>query len=642
MTDPISQPGFNDLGLPEPLMRALSDVGYESPTPIQAQTVPLLLAGHDVIGQAQTGTGKTAAFALPLLARMDTSNHATQVLVLAPTRELAIQVAEAFHKYAKHYSGVHVVPIYGGQDYNIQLRALKRGVQVVVGTPGRVMDHMNRGTLVLDQLKCLVLDEADEMLRMGFIDDVEWILEQTPKGRQIALFSATMPPAIRRIANTHLQNPQEVTIQLKTSTAATIHQRYWPVHNERKIDALTRILEAEPVEAALVFVRTKTATVEVAEKLEARGLAVAALNSDMAQRQREKTIDGLKSGKLDVVVATDVAARGLDVDRVSHVINFDIPNDTESYVHRVGRTGRAGKKGDAILFVTPRERRLLQTIERAVGQPIEMMELPSTETINEQRISRFKQRITEALGNGESTLFRGILEQYRAENDVDPIDMAAALASLLQGETPLLLNEPDLIPAGGAKPGRGVRVEPPVRPRAGMNEGPERRGGRPSPSRAADFPTDLRFEPAPAMERKHERFAERPVEPHRDRPVRDRVAVAPPDVDMERFRVEVGYAHGVKPGNIVGAIANEVGIDSEFIGRITIFDDHSLVDLPVGMPTEVFHSLRAVRVSGHRLNISRIEDERRPTRSTENVGFRPKKKSTSDGKNKGKSKHRAA
>lgn len=366
---------FNQLELAEPLLKALDEVGYETPSPIQAETIPLLLEGRDVLGQAQTGTGKTAAFALPLISNIDLKQKEPSVLVLAPTRELAIQVAEAFQKYAKHMKGFHVLPIYGGSDYGGQIRALKRGVHVVVGTPGRVMDHMRKGTLKLENLSALVLDEADEMLRMGFIDDVEWILEQTPDKRQIALFSATMPSQIRRIATKYLNNPEQVTIKNVTATAETIRQRFWPVSGVHKLDALTRILEAETFDAMIIFVRTKNSTAELADKLEARGYAAAALNGDIAQNQRERTVDNLKKGKLDIIVATDVAARGLDVQRISHVVNYDIPHDTEAYIHRIGRTGRAGREGDAILFVAPREKRMLSSIERATKKTIERMEI---------------------------------------------------------------------------------------------------------------------------------------------------------------------------------------------------------------------------------------------------------------------------
>ncbi len=537
---------FNQMALSKSILKALDDVGYEAPSPIQAQTIPLLLEGRDVLGQAQTGTGKTAAFALPLLSDLNLKQKEPQVLVLAPTRELAIQVAEAFQKYASHIKGFHVLPVYGGQDYRGQIRALERGVHVVVGTPGRVMDHMRRGTLKLNKLSALVLDEADEMLRMGFVDDVEWILEQTPPKRQIALFSATMPQQIRRIATRHLNDPATVTIKLKTTTAETIRQRYWPVSGVHKLDALTRILEAEPFDAMIVFVRTKTATVELAEKLEARGFASAPLNGDIAQKLRERTIDHLKKGKLDILVATDVAARGLDVQRVSHVVNYDIPYDTEAYVHRIGRTGRAGREGDAILFVAPREKRLLHAIEKATRKKIEIMELPSTELINDNRIAKFKQRITDTLANEDLGLFQQLIEQYQQEHNVPATEIAAALAKLLQGKTPFLLQP---------KPER-----------------PEPRGERGGRS------------------------------PRRE---------SAPEEGLERYRIEVGHDHGVKPGNIVGAIANEAGLDSQHIGRINIQDDHTLIDLPSGMPKDIFNDLKKVRVAGQALRISRLGEKKR-------------------------------
>ena len=431
---------FQDLALAEPVLKSLAEVGYEIPTPIQEQTIPLVLAGRDVVGQAQTGTGKTAAFALPLLSRIDFRHREVQTLVLTPTRELAIQVAEAFQRYAAHIPGFHVLPIYGGQAYDGQLRSLKRGVHVVVGTPGRVMDHMRRKTLRLDSLSCLVLDEADEMLRMGFIEDVEWILEQTPDTHQTALFSATMPAPIRRIAEQYLRDPAHIAIKERTSAADKIRQRHWMVSGkDHKLDALTRILEAEPFDGILIFVRTRTATVELAEKLEARGYACAALSGEMAQKQREATVAQLKKGQLDILVATDVAARGLDIDRISHVINFDIPSDVEAYIHRIGRTGRAGRAGEAILFVAPRERRLLYAIERSTQQKIPLLQLPSTAAINDQRIARFKQMITNALATEDLGLFRTIIEQYQQEHNVTALDVGSALAKMVQGDEPLLL-----------------------------------------------------------------------------------------------------------------------------------------------------------------------------------------------------------
>ncbi|MGB5540929.1 MAG: DEAD/DEAH box helicase [Gammaproteobacteria bacterium] len=586
-TDTVT--AFNQLALNKPILQILDEVGYETPSPIQAQTIPLLLAGRDLVGQAQTGTGKTAAFALPILNRLELKQKDPQVLVLVPTRELAIQVAEAFQKYATHLKGFHVLPIYGGQDYRVQIRALQRGVHVVVGTPGRVMDHMRRGTLKLDMLRTLVLDEGDEMLRMGFIDDVEWILEQTPPGRQVALFSATMPQQIRRIATRHLKDPAEITIKVKTTTAETIRQRYWPVSGVHKLDALTRILEAEPFDAMLVFVRTRIATVELAEKLEARGYAAAALSGDIPQAQRERTIEQLKGGKLDIIVATDVAARGLDVARISHVVNYDIPYDTEAYVHRIGRTGRAGRAGDAILFVAPREKRLLGAIEKATRKKIEIMELPSTELINDQRIARFKQRITDTLATEDPGLFVQLIEQYQQEHNVPALEIAAALARLLQGETPLLLQNKPQRKADStrseASPARKPRKTEGTRPRDKADSKP------------------------------HQAEGARPRDGEVRKPRKERepgAAKRTPDADMERFRIEVGHDHDVKPANIVGAIANEAGLDSRNIGRIDIHADYSLVDLPKGMPRDVFNTLKKVWVSGQQLRISRAGEENRP------------------------------
>jgi len=575
-TNEQHQPSFADLKLIPPLLQALEEVGYEYPSPIQAQTIPLLLEGRDVLGQAQTGTGKTAAFALPMLSRIDLGLKLPQLLVLAPTRELAIQVAEAFQKYAHHMPGFHVLPIYGGQSYDIQLRQLKRGVHVVVGTPGRVMDHMRRGTLKLDGLRALVLDEADEMLRMGFIDDVQWILEQTPDERQIALFSATMPAVIRKIANQHLRHPEHVTVKVKQATAETIRQRYWMVSGRHKLDALTRILEAEPFDAVLIFVRTKVATEELAERLEARGYAATALNGDIAQKQREAIVNRLKKGQLDILVATDVVARGLDVDRISHVINYDIPHDTESYIHRIGRTGRAGRSGDAILFVAPREKRMLYAIERATKKPIDKFEMPTTEAINDKRIAEFKQRITDLLEQGEDlSLFADIVEQYRQEHNVPANEIAAALACMAQGERPLLLKD-----------------EPKKRPERQRSErnprfdAPEDRR-KPARSLAREEPADNRHT-ARGKQRQHSEVASH------DRPERG----------MDRYRLEVGATHGVKPGYIVGAIANEIGLESEFIGKVQVMNDHSIVDLPEGMPRAVFKELKQVHICGQRLNAS--------------------------------------
>ena len=569
-SDPIARadsPSFRQLSLGEPLLRVLNDVGYESPSPIQAATIPHLLAGTDVVGQAQTGTGKTAAFALPILAKIDLQVSAPQALVLVPTRELAIQVAEAFQRYASYLDGFHVVPIYGGQSYQPQLQSLRRGVHVVVGTPGRLMDHIKRGTLQLGGLRYLVLDEADEMLRMGFIDDVEWILEQAPASRQIALFSATMPPAVRRIAQKHLRDPAEVTIEGRTGTASGIRQRYWVVSGLHKLDALTRILEVEPFDGMLVFTRTKVATEELARRLEARGFAVEPLNGDIVQAQRERTVARLKSGKIDIIVATDVAARGLDVERISHVVNYDVPYDPESYIHRIGRTGRAGRSGEAILFVAPRERSMLRAIERATRQSIAPMQLPTIEDVQEQRTARFEERIRAALSAGEGEPYLALIERFESAHDVPAVEIAAALASMAQGRD-----------AG------------------------RRRTGRPSHAAAADdgLPATVRPPGRPGRP-----AAEEPPAPPPARPERGRGRAQEAETAMETYRVEVGSAHGVEVGSIVGAIANEAGLDGKHIGRVVIREDHSLVDLPRGMPKEIFRHLRKVRVGGQKLQISR-------------------------------------
>lgn len=543
-TDPVT---FGDLGLDAKVLKALDDVGYETPSPIQAATIPPLLAGRDVVGLAQTGTGKTAAFALPILSRLDLSQKTPQALVLAPTRELALQVCEAFERYAAHLKGVHVLPVYGGQGYGVQLSALRRGVHVVVGTPGRIMDHLDKGTLDLTELRFLVLDEADEMLNMGFAEDVETILADTPEDKNVALFSATMPAQIRRISKAYLRDPEEITVKNKTATASNITQRYLMVSYPQKVDALTRILEVENFEGMIVFVRTKNETETLAEKLRARGLSAAAINGDVAQAQRERTVNQLKSGKLDILVATDVAARGLDVERISHVVNYDIPTDTESYVHRIGRTGRAGRSGDAISFVTPRERYLLKHIEKATRQPLTQMQLPSAEDVNATRLSRFDDAITEAL---EQTTrierFRDIIGHYVREHDVPEVDVAAALAVVAQGETPLLLD-----PA----------AEKPVR----------------APREERDRP---------------ERSASRAPRGGHDQP-------------MAMYRINVGKRHKVEPRQIVGAIANEGGLRRGDFGHIQIRPDFSLVELPAELPGEVWDALRNTRISGKLIELQR-------------------------------------
>jgi ATP-dependent RNA helicase DeaD len=586
----LGMSSFRDLGLSAALVSVLDEIGYENPTPIQAQAIPPLLEGRDILGHAPTGTGKTGAFALPLLSGINVKDRGVQILTLTPTRELAIQVAEAFQHYASKIKGFHVLPIYGGQEYGGQIRQLKRGVQVVVGTPGRLMDHMRKGTLKLDALKAVVLDEADEMLRMGFIDEVEWILEQTPAERQTALFSATMPKQVERIARRHLKNPQEISIKAKTATAETIRQRYWQVSGFHKLDALTRILEVEEFDAILMFVRTKTATSELAEKLEARGYAAAAMNGDLAQSQREKMVERLKKGTLDILVATDVAARGLDVDRISHVINYDVPYDTEAYIHRIGRTGRAGRRGDAILFVAPRERRMLYAIEKATRQKIEQMVLPTTETVNNKRIADFKQKITDTLAVGELAFMQGLVEQYRQEHDVPAVDIAAALAKISIGEKSLLLS------------------------------------------------ADKRDNRKERRSKERERGRERTTGDDRGRPPFKKRAMKDLERGAERFRIEVGHVHGVKPGNIMGAIANEAGLDGEHIGHINIGEDHSYVDLPEGIPKDIFMDLKKVRVCGQAIKITRFGESAPAAKARNQAKPKPKRKlkRKPDKKSKGK------
>jgi ATP-dependent RNA helicase DeaD len=604
---------FRDLGLPEFLVQTVAQVGYETPSPIQAQTIPILLQGRDLLGQAQTGTGKTAAFALPMLAKLDTKGRHTQALVLTPTRELAIQVAEACQTYARNMPGFHVVPIYGGAGYSLQLKQLRGGAQLVVGTPGRVMDHIRKGTLKLDNLQTLVLDEADEMLRMGFIDDVEWILEQTPAQRQIALFSATMPKEIQQVANKYLRDPKTVQIASKTTTAAAIRQRYWPVAGMQKLDALTRILEVEPTDGTIIFVRTKIATLELAEKLEARGFAAEALNGDMAQPQREKVVEKLRGGKLDILVATDVAARGLDIPRISHVINYDIPFDTEAYVHRIGRTGRAGRTGEAILFVANRERRMLQAIERATRQPIEVMHLPTEKDINAQRVEKFKQRIDEALQANDLEFYRSLLGDYQESTQTPAIEIAAALARLVQGDSSLLLEERPRQKEG--------RKEAPGRDRTeGRDECKPRRDRR-----TERMDEDAALTTFGKQKKKREALASTQAKPLKEHP----------EVPMERFRIEVGYADGVRPGHIVGAIANEAELESEYIGHIEIHDDFSTVDLPADMPKPVFSHLKKVWVCQRPLNISRFSGDSGPQPKRPSKPGAAKKKATPRARHKG-------
>ncbi|MGU3424376.1 DEAD/DEAH box helicase [Microbacterium sp. KSW4-4] len=543
-------PGFEDLGITGPVLKAIKDLGYETPSPIQAATIPTLLAGRDVVGMAQTGTGKTAAFALPVLERLDIAQKTPQALVLAPTRELALQVCEAFESYASRMKGVHVLPVYGGQGYGVQLSALRRGVHVVVGTPGRIMDHLAKGTLDLSELQYLVLDEADEMLKMGFAEDVEQILAQTPEEKQVALFSATMPAQIRRLAQQYLRDPEEITVKSKTATNTNITQRYLVVSYAQKVDALTRILEVENFDGMIVFVRTKNETETLAEKLRARGYSAAAINGDVPQVQRERSVNQLKDGKLDILVATDVAARGLDVERISHVVNFDIPTDTESYVHRIGRTGRAGRTGDAISFITPRERYLLKHIEKATRQQPTQMQLPSTEDVNTTRLARFDDAITTALSEtSRIDAFRDIIAHYVRHHDVPEGDVAAALAVVAQGSTPLLLD-----------------------------------------------PADDALSQAVAADNRppRERQTREPREP-RERRSRG---------DYTPYRIEVGRRHRVEPRQIVGALANEGGLGRDDFGAINIRPDFSIVELPANLDPAVLDKLRDTRISGRLIEIA--------------------------------------
>ncbi|WP_437187541.1 DEAD/DEAH box helicase [Planctomicrobium sp. SH668] len=593
---PHSETRFQDLGLNQTMLEALEKVGYSIATPIQARAIPHLLEGKDVLGQAQTGTGKTGAFAIPLLQRIDLSLKQPQVLVLAPTRELAMQVAEAFERYASATPGLRVTAIYGGQDYSVQLRQLKRGIHVVVGTPGRVMDHMRRGSLNLDNLQGLVLDEADEMLKMGFAEDVEWVLTQAPEQRQIALFSATMPDAIRRIAQRHLRSPVEITIQQKTATAETIDQRFIVVTPHSKEDVLARVLEAEPTDGVIIFVKTKSTTEPLAEFLASHGHRTAALSGDVVQKSRERIIDNLKNGKLDVIIATDVAARGLDVQRVSHVINYDLPFDSESYVHRIGRTGRAGRAGCAILLIQSREQYKLRRIEQATRQKIQQMQIPSKRDINRNRTARFHEKITSSLANPELVNFSNVIEQYKTQNPEIAIEqIAAALAVMASGESPLFITD-DLKSASFSD-----------NQRDGRRDGRERRersfdGG--------DFRSDR-----PRRDRDdRQSFEGRKERSHRN------------DADMETFRIEVGHQHQVKPGNIVGAIANETGLETAYIGRIQIYDDFSTVDLAAGMPDDILFALKKVHVSGQPLNISRADRNALPPPPERSFGRKPEKR----------------
>ena len=569
-----SQAKFSDLGLSDTILKVLDSIGYETPSPIQEQCITYLLNGHDVIGQAQTGTGKTAAFALPLIDQIDIKLNAPQLLILAPTRELAIQVSEAVQTYARGMKGFHVLPIYGGQSYDVQLRPLKRGVHAVVGTPGRVMDHIKRGTLKLDNLKSFVLDEADEMLKMGFIDDIKWVMEHIPQERQIALFSATMPSVIKKVAEKFLNQPKIVKVKTKTETATTITQKYCMVGGlSQKLEALTRILEVITFDAMIIFTKTKTMTVELAEKLSARGFSAEAINGDIQQAQRERIINNYKKGKIDILVATDVAARGLDVERISHVVNYDIPHDPESYVHRIGRTGRAGRTGEAILFVSNRERRMLSTIERVTRQKIAPLELPTAKIINAKRVETFKQNIAQTINNQNLEIFEKLVTEFQTENPaIESSKIASALAFIAQGSEPLLISD-----------------------------------------KAQSFGREQTQGEAKTLSTKAT-----PLKDH-------------PQIPMCRYRIEVGNNNNVKPGNILGSIANEADMDSEYIGSIQIFDDCSTIDLPDEMPNEVLEMLQKTVVCGKRLNMTELTEKNNKATTS---GNRPSNKKRTTGRKK--------
>lgn len=591
MSTTPENPTFDTLGLSPAVLQSVKDAGYEHPSPIQSESIPAILSGRDVLGQAQTGTGKTAAFALPTLSNLDMNVKHVQVMVLTPTRELAIQVAEAFQTYAKNLKGFHVLPIYGGQSFEPQLKALRRGVHIVVGTPGRVMDHMRRKTLKIDNLSTLVLDEADEMLRMGFIDDVDWILDHTPEDRQVALYSATMPSQVKKVAVKHLKNPFDVKIQNKTATAKNINQRYWMVSGLHKLDALTRLLETEDFDAVLIFVRTKVATEELADKLKARGFAAEALNGDLQQNQRERLVNNLKSGKIDILIGTDVVGRGLDVERISHVINYHIPYDPESYVHRIGRTGRAGRSGEAILFVARREQRMLRMIEKVTKQPIQPMKMPSVADINIQRMQKFKDQISDTIASADLGIYQQLVREFQTETDNDPTQIAAALAMLAQGEKGILLKEEKHV------------------------YDHDTQGNKRNPRNAGEF-KDTRSPRGEAESKEIDNEAE-PLKKH-------------PDVDMQRYCLAVGYNNGVKPGNIVGMIINEADIDKDYVGHIEIYDDVCTVDLPADMPAELLKQLGDAYICGKKSEIALVKKGQKadisPPGGRRRDGGRPGKK----------------
>ncbi len=566
---------FNDLGLPDAILKAVLELGYETPSPIQLAAIPPMMAGKDILGQAQTGTGKTAAFSLPLLANLEPEVRTVQALVLAPTRELAQQVAEAIETYGKYLKGLRVLSIYGGAAFGPQLRALERGVNVVVGTPGRIMDHLRRGTLKLDDLRTLVLDEADEMLRMGFQEDVEWIMGHVPDTRQTALLSATMPPFIRKLVDNYLEDPERIQITPKKQTVETVQQSYWLVSHHHKLDAFGHLLDRVEYDAAICFVRTRDAADELANTLRARGHAASSLHGDMQQRERDRAVDALKNGDLDIIIATDVAARGLDVPRISLVVNYDIPTDPEAYVHRIGRTGRAGREGQAILLVTPRERRLLQTIERVTSQRLDVFKLPSADEVGNRRVAALFSQIDQQLEKQDLSFYLQLVNQFLGERGNDPDLLASALLSLLQKEEDL-------------RPKEVPNLSAPDRGRDGRRDRPER-GERPERGRRRES-----------------------------------------DVPMASYRVEVGRQHGVKPGNLVGAIANEAGLESRYIGNIRLNDGFSLVDLPADVPADIFNHLKKVRVCGVPLNISRDTGPAGGDRSGRSRSYRNDRSERSD------------
>ena len=559
----LEQAGFGDMNLSPDVFAALQTVGYETPTPIQTMTIPRMIECKDLLGQARTGTGKTAAFALPLLSRINLKNRRPQVLVVTPTRELAIQVAQSFNDYGVNMKGLNVLAVYGGQSYGVQLNQLKRGVHVVVGTPGRLMDHMRRKTVCLDDLTGLVLDEADEMLQMGFIDDVEWILSQIPQPTQIALFSATMPAPIQKIAGKYLKNPEKVIIRHDSDVTSTIHQKFWLVKHVKKSHALVRILEASSHDGVIVFTRTRNDTTGLTKLLEEKGFKAEALNGDIAQAARERTVNRLKNGNIDILVATDVAARGLDVDRISHVINYDMPSRTEPYIHRIGRTGRAGRTGEAILFVQPKERWMLKRIEKATRRKVEELILPSNREINEKRRNEFKNKIAQTIDTEDLSTFTDLVAATAKEQDVSISQVAAALAKMHQGNTPFLLKE--------------TADKPAVKKAAEKTaKKPEKKAKAPVASKQKQTPARLN----PNI-------------------------IAPTENGMERYRIEVGHKHGLKPGDVVGAISNESGLESSFIGAINIDYDYSLVDLPFGMPKNIFNMLKKTWIRSQKMAISK-------------------------------------